>query len=188
MGNLTLGIDDSGRGPLIGPMILAGVLLDKNGETFLKKYTIKDSKMLAHPVRIKLSKIIKESALAFHITKSSPQEIDSSIKKGTNLNTLEAQKTAEIINALNTKKDVFTFNPVSGVFSKLNKEEIETLEKITIKKEEVLYYIEAKGKRNKASYSTQKTFDLNEAEFLRTSAIKFVNKVKEIIDSTKDFS
>ncbi|MBS3141126.1 hypothetical protein J4405_03205 [Candidatus Woesearchaeota archaeon] len=70
----------------------------------------------------------------------------------------------------------------------LNKEEIETLEKITIKKEEVLYYIEAKGKRNKASYSTQKTFDLNEAEFLRTSAIKFVNKVKEIIDSTKDFS
>src|SRR3989344_558799 len=105
MGNLTLGIDDSGRGPLIGPMILAGVLLDKNGETFLKKYTIKDSKMLAHPVRIKLSKIIKESALAFHITKSSPQEIDSSIKKGTNLNTLEAQKTAEIINALNTKKE-----------------------------------------------------------------------------------
>lgn len=105
MAELVLGIDDAGRGPLIGPMILAGVLLDKNGETFLKKYTIKDSKMLSHPIRIKLSKIIKESALAFHIAKTLPQEIDSSIKKGTNLNTLEAQKTAEIINTLNKKKE-----------------------------------------------------------------------------------
>lgn len=40
----------------------------------------------------------------------------------------------------------------------LSKEEIETIGKTTIAKEEVLYYIEAKGKRTKASYSTQKFF------------------------------
>ncbi len=105
MAHLVLGIDDAGRGPLIGPMILAGVLLEKDKEVFLKKNNVNDSKMLSHPTRIKLSQLIKESAIAFHITKTSPQEIDSSIKKGTNLNTLEAQKTAEIINALNTKKE-----------------------------------------------------------------------------------
>lgn len=65
----------------------------------------------------------------------------------------------------------------------LSKEEIETVGKTTIEKEEVLYYIEAKTKRAKASYSTQKTFDKSEAENLRLKAIAFVNKAKEIIDS-----
>ncbi len=101
---LVIGIDDAGRGPLIGPMILAGVLLDKNTETALKKYRIRDSKLIQHKERIKLAKIIKESSIAFHIVKTNPEEIDSSIKKGTNLNTLEAIKTAEIINELNNKK------------------------------------------------------------------------------------
>ena len=43
---LILGIDDAGRGPLIGPMILAGVLIDKNGEGFLRKYGITDEKIV----------------------------------------------------------------------------------------------------------------------------------------------
>src|SRR3989344_3994592 len=63
----------------------------------------------------------------------------------------------------------------------LTKEEIETIESSTIEKEEVLYYIEARTKRTKASYSTQKIFNKNEAETLRLKAINFVNKVKEII-------
>ncbi|HJX50094.1 hypothetical protein A3K73_08565 [Candidatus Pacearchaeota archaeon RBG_13_36_9] len=46
----------------------------------------------------------------------------------------------------------------------LSKEEIETVGKTTIEKEDVLYYIQAKGKRNEASYSTQKLFDKQEAE------------------------
>ncbi len=67
----------------------------------------------------------------------------------------------------------------------LNKEEIEMIGKTTIEKEEVLYYVEAKIKRNKASYSTQKIFDKHEVEMLRIKAIAFVNKIKEIIDSFK---
>jgi len=65
----------------------------------------------------------------------------------------------------------------------LNKEEIEIVNKTTIEKEEVLYYVQAKNKRNKASYSTERIFDKNEAESLRQKAISFVNKVKEIIDT-----
>lgn len=105
MTQLILGIDDAGRGPLIGPMILAGVLLDKNGETILKKHNVRDSKAVAHPTRIKLAEIIKEISIAHHITKTSPEQIDNSINSGINLNTLEAKKTAEIINELNNKKE-----------------------------------------------------------------------------------
>lgn len=67
----------------------------------------------------------------------------------------------------------------------LTKEEIKTFGKTTIEKEEVLYYVEAKKKRTKASYSTQKIFDKNDAENLRAKAISFVNRVKEIIESSK---
>lgn len=65
----------------------------------------------------------------------------------------------------------------------VSKEEIETVGNATIEKEEVLYYTDAKTKRTKASYSTQKIFDKNEAENLRLKAISFVNKAKEIVDS-----
>lgn len=65
----------------------------------------------------------------------------------------------------------------------LSKEEIETVGKTTIEKEDVLYYVQAKGKRNRASYSTQKLFDKREAESLRLKAIAFVNKAREIIES-----
>lgn len=68
----------------------------------------------------------------------------------------------------------------------LSRNEIETIESTTIEKEEVLYYIEAKTKRTKASYSAQKIFDRNEAENLRLKAISFVNKAKEIVDSYKN--
>ncbi len=64
----------------------------------------------------------------------------------------------------------------------LTKEEIETIGKITLEKEKVLYYIEARAKRIKASYSTQRFFDNVEADGLRSKAISFINKVKEILD------
>jgi len=100
-----MGIDDAGRGPLIGPMFLAGVLMTKDQEKSLKSAGITDSKLLTHPTRIKLSRVIKEKSISNFVVMSTPQEIDSSIKKGTNLNTLEAQKTAAIINELNIKKE-----------------------------------------------------------------------------------
>ena len=66
----------------------------------------------------------------------------------------------------------------------LDKNEIEMISNTTLEKEEVLYYVEAKTKRTKASYSTQKIFDRKEAENLRLKAITFVNKVKEIVESS----
>lgn len=66
----------------------------------------------------------------------------------------------------------------------LTKEEIEIVGNTTIRKEDVLYYVEAKAKRTKASYSTQKIFDRADVEALRQKAIAFVNKAKQIIESS----
>ncbi len=101
---LILGIDDAGRGPVLGPMILSGVLMTKEQEKHLKTEGAKDSKLLVHSERIKLSKKIKENSLKNFITITFPNEIDESILSGVNLNTLEAKKAAKIINEINIPK------------------------------------------------------------------------------------
>ena len=101
---LIIGIDDAARGPLIGPMFLAGVLLDENSLQALKKYNIKESKQLIHSTRIQLSKVIEQTSLSYKVVSSSPEEIDKAVNSKMNLNTLEAIKMAEIINFLNDKK------------------------------------------------------------------------------------
>ncbi|MCU0642162.1 MAG: ribonuclease HII [archaeon] len=100
-----LGIDDAGRGPLIGPMFLAGVLVTKEQDKLLKEAGVKDSKMLTHAVRVKLAETIKENSIKHKVVSSLPDEIDAFVESKSNLNTLEATKTAEIINALNGGKE-----------------------------------------------------------------------------------
>ena len=97
---LIIGIDDAGRGPLIGPMILAGVLMTREQEKMLRESGVKDSKQLAHPARIKLAGTIRENSIRHKVVKSFPNEIDDAINSKLNLNTLEAKKAAEIINSL----------------------------------------------------------------------------------------
>jgi len=98
---LILGIDDSGRGPVIGPMVLAGCLITEELSCEFKEKGVKDSKMLTAKKREALAKIIKEKAIAYHVVQADPTEIEMKMKNGTNLNDLEAIKAAEIINKLN---------------------------------------------------------------------------------------
>jgi ribonuclease HII len=90
-----IGVDDAGKGPVLGPMILAGVLIEKNREHELKELGAKDSKLLNDKIRNKLGNEIKFKYI-YHTEKSLPEEIDSC----KNLNSLEAQKVAIIINKL----------------------------------------------------------------------------------------
>ena len=100
-----MGIDDSGRGPVIGPMLMAGVLVNEGGQKALKKIGCKDSKMLTRKERERLFDQIKEISLEYHIVITSPAEIDNRTSVGLNLNRIEAIKTAEIINEILKKMD-----------------------------------------------------------------------------------
>ncbi len=102
---LILGIDDSGRGPVIGPMILAGCLIDSELEKEFKKEGIKDSKQLTGKKREILAEIVRKKALGYHIAITSPGEIDAKTNAGINLNTIEAMKAGEIINKINQDFD-----------------------------------------------------------------------------------
>ena len=101
MAILTLGIDDAGRGPVIGPMVLAGCLLNEEAEKELKKLGVKDSKQLTQKRREFLSEKIKESAETFEIVVIKPLEIDGQNHDGVKLNEVEAFACAKIINKIN---------------------------------------------------------------------------------------
>lgn len=101
MKELILGIDDAGRGPVIGPMILAGCLIDKKHEKYLKSIGVKDSKDVTPKRREFLEEKIKEIAEAFEIELISADEIDQKNSEGLKLNELEAEHFAAIINKIN---------------------------------------------------------------------------------------
>jgi len=96
---ITCGIDEAGRGPVIGPMVIACVCFDEEGIERLKELDVKDSKQLTHRKREFLEGKIKEIALKCIIKKISPVEIDETRKK-ISLNDIEAKKISEIIESM----------------------------------------------------------------------------------------
>ncbi len=95
------GIDDAGRGPVIGPMVIAGIVIDEKELSKLKELGVKDSKLLTPNQREQIyTKLIKE-VKRYKVIKIPPEEVDKYVfSEDTNLNWLEADKMAEIINSL----------------------------------------------------------------------------------------
>lgn len=98
---LTLGIDDAGRGPVIGPMVLAGCLIDDETSSNFKKLGVRDSKQLTDKRREFLAEKIREQAETFEVVIIPPIKIDGTDDKRTKLNELEAIACAKIINKIN---------------------------------------------------------------------------------------
>lgn len=71
-GKLLLGIDEAGRGPLAGPLTVAGVIFEPGYEN----PEIYDSKGLSEKKREKLYETIMEDALWFQIVQVSEADID----------------------------------------------------------------------------------------------------------------
>jgi len=100
---LICGIDEAGRGCVIGPLVVAGVLVDENTQSKLKELGVKDSKLVAPKQRRRLAKEIKQLATAIEIIKISPQEIDKAVyshRRLHKLNRLEAKTMAKILRSL----------------------------------------------------------------------------------------
>ncbi len=94
------GVDDAGRGPVIGPLTIAGVLFDENDIEKLKAMGVRDSKTLSPKRREILCRFIKETALAHAIVELPPARIDEAVQSKRppfKLNRLEAEAMAEVI-------------------------------------------------------------------------------------------
>ncbi len=104
---LVAGVDDAGRGAVIGPLVIAGVLVREEDLPRLKELGVKDSKLLSPHRREVLAVEIRRIVVKFDVVKLSPREIDVVVNSGRKLhklNYLEAQTMAKVIEALRPDK------------------------------------------------------------------------------------
>jgi ribonuclease HII len=100
---LVAGVDDAGRGAVIGPLVIAGVLVKEEDLPKLKRLGVKDSKLLSPHRREVLAPEIRRIVQKYAVLKLQPEEIDVVVRSGRRLhklNWLEAQTMARVIETL----------------------------------------------------------------------------------------
>ena len=100
---LIAGVDEAGRGCVIGPLVVAGVMLKAENLPFLSKLGVKDSKLLTAKKREEFYPEIIRLAEKYQTIKVLPYEIDRAVESARRLhklNRLEAQTMAQVIESL----------------------------------------------------------------------------------------
>jgi len=90
------GVDDAGRGSVLGPLVIAGVSVERTKIKYLSEIGVKDSKQLSPKIREILYKKIIAIVDDYYVAKISPKIIDESVHKN-QLNHLEAKYMAKVI-------------------------------------------------------------------------------------------
>ena len=200
MEEIFLGIDEAGKGPVIGPMAIAGCLITKDAQVELKKLGVKDSKQLTQKRREFLVGEIKKRILDYEVVVISADEIDDFQSKGININEMESIICSKIINRLNNKKEkisVIVDCPSVGILKwkdglKMKIENLSNLDLSCEHKADVNHIcvsvasILAKSKREEEMDKLKKiygeeigsgyTSDPNTQKFVEKYCVKYANK------------
>ncbi len=101
------GVDEAGRGCVVGPLVVAGVSVTRSGAARFRDLGVRDSKRLSPARREKLYDSILSISERVHVEKISPAEIDGVVVHGKRLrklNYLEAVYFARVIDGLGARK------------------------------------------------------------------------------------
>lgn len=96
---LVCGVDEAGRGSMIGPLVVAGISIEKSKVEELTHLGVKDSKKLSPSAREYLYKKIIRLVDDYSVSKATPKIIDDSVARH-QLNHLEAVHMARVIKKL----------------------------------------------------------------------------------------
>jgi ribonuclease HII len=100
---LVAGVDEAGRGCVIGPLVVAGVMIKSENLHILTELGVKDSKMLTPKQRELLYPVIIQLTEKYHTIQVMPCQIDKVVecsRRLHKLNRLEAQTMAQVIEVL----------------------------------------------------------------------------------------
>ncbi len=106
---LELGIDEAGRGPVLGPMVMAGVVVSAGEQQVLHEWGVADSKTFgsgkkARGMREKLAEQIKER-FPHQVIILSSETVDHYVRNSS-LNRLEQETALDIISSLKSDRVV----------------------------------------------------------------------------------
>lgn len=91
-----VGIDEAGRGSVLGPLVLCGVVIEEDRIKFLERIKVKDSKKISPKKRVVLSRKIRKIT-DYHLVKIPAHDIDILRANQVNLNQIEKLGMRKII-------------------------------------------------------------------------------------------
>ena len=91
-----LGLDEAGRGPVLGPMIVAGIVIPEEKTKILERMGVKDSKKLTPKRRTVLARKLSKM-FEYETIEITAQDIDNLRAKDVNLNEIEKIAMIKII-------------------------------------------------------------------------------------------
>jgi ribonuclease HIII len=100
-----LGIDESGKGDFIGPLVIAGVLADGVGAERLKNHEIRDSKRISDSRVLELSRWVEDNFI-HSVVVIGPEKYNQLYEKIRNLNRLLAWGHSRVIENVAAKNKV----------------------------------------------------------------------------------
>lgn len=96
---LVCGVDEAGRGSVLGPLVIAGISIERKNVEKLVEIGVKDSKLLSVQSREDLYDKILSIVEDYHVVKIPPKTIDKSVSQNL-LNYLEADYMAKVVKKL----------------------------------------------------------------------------------------
>lgn len=159
--NIIAGVDEVGRGPLIGPVVAAAVILPKN----YKLEGLTDSKKLSEKKREIFYEIIKKDALSIGIGIVDEKKIDEiNIYEATKeamkeaINNLKTKPEHILIDAMPLKLDIPTTSIIKGDLLSITISAASVIAKVT--RDHMLYEIDKEypmyDLKNNKGYGTKK--------------------------------
>lgn len=104
---LIAGLDEAGRGPVIGPLVIGCVIFNQKDLNLLDEWGIDDSKKISKKKRNEYARIIKKNCLAWKIIQVSAKEINNlHYANNLSLNQIEEISFAKLLNSFSPKPDV----------------------------------------------------------------------------------
>jgi len=189
------GVDEVGRGPLIGPVVTACVVLPKN----FKLEGLTDSKQLSEKKRNEFYKYIKENALACEVGIIGPEIIDEvNIYEATKLAMLEAiNKVKEkiklehvLIDAMPLELDIDSTSIIKGDAKSISIAAASVIAKVT--RDEMMYELDEKypqyGFKSHKGYPTKKHIEAINKYGLIEGYRKTYGPVKELLKEEQNES
>ena len=186
------GVDEVGRGPLIGPVVAACCVLPK--DFVLEGLT--DSKKLSEKKRNIFNEYIKEHALAYSIVEVSPEVIDEvNIYEATKIAMKEAIKQVKnqlklehvLIDAMPLELDIPSTSIIKGDLKSISIAAASVLAKVY--RDSLLYELDKKypmyGYKNHKGYPTKQHIEAIQKYGLIEGYRKTYGPVKNIIERKK---
>jgi len=117
-----IGIDEAGRGPVLGPMVMAVVAITTEQAAELERFRIRDSKTYGKGSQAKMARLAARPAIQsrclWHVIRFPPEEIDHYVNRG-RLDDLEREGALRLLDEIGATPEDRIFCDGEPIFGRL---------------------------------------------------------------------